>query len=98
MQTKHDLGALERRIEAHNELAGKYAVQVGQLRRGIAGDAEGWQSLLDHLLGHCLVEANACETEFDDETLAAVIDFGFQCLGIGSVVAMDGLAQERIVI
>jgi hypothetical protein len=28
----------------------------------------------------------------------AIIDFGFQCMGVGAVVAMNGLAQEDIVI
>ena len=36
--------------------------------------------------------------EFDNRTLEAVIDFGFQCMGVGAVVAMDGLDQEDIVI
>ena len=36
--------------------------------------------------------------EFDNETLEAIIDFGFQCMGVGAVVAMNGLAQEDIVI
>jgi hypothetical protein len=97
MQPKQEFSALQQRIEVHNELAAKYAHQVAQLRHGISGQAEGWEALLSHLMGHCLVEGES-EAEFDEETLTALIDFGFQCMGIGAVVAMDGLAQERIVI
>ncbi|HJN91838.1 MAG TPA: hypothetical protein QGF05_03795, partial [Dehalococcoidia bacterium] len=83
MQPKQDFSALQQRILVHNELAAKYAHQVAQLRNGISDEAEGWEALLSHLMGHCLVEGES-DAEFDDETITAMIDFGFQCMGIGA--------------
>jgi hypothetical protein len=97
MQPQQDFAALQQRIETHNDLAEKYAIQVSHLRAGIALEADAWEALLTHLFGHCLVELDGAD-EFDNETLEAIIDFGFQCMGVGAVVAMNGLAQEDIVI
>ena len=97
MEPQRDSAALQERIETHNGLAEKYAIQVSHLRAGIAAEGEAWEALLTHLFGHCLVEMDGAE-EFDNRTLEAVIDFGFQCMGVGAVVAMDGLDQEDIVI
>ena len=84
MAPQQDFAALQQRIETHNGLAEKYAIQVSHLRASIALETDAWEALLTHLFGHCLVELDGAQ-EFDNETLEAI-------------VAMDGLAQEDIVI
>ncbi len=68
MEPQQDFAALRDRIETHNDLAEKYAIQVSHLRAGIALEADAWEALLTHLFGHCLVEMDGAE-EFDNETL-----------------------------
>lgn len=97
MPTPFDIAALEARIAAQNAISDKYAVQVEQLRQQVGAEVEGWEALLCHLLGCALVESGA-DPDLDEATLGAVIEFGFQALGNGALLAMDGLAQERIAI
>ena len=46
MEPQRDLAALQERIETHNGLAEKYAIQVSHLRAGIAAEGEAWEALL----------------------------------------------------
>lgn len=92
-----DPGALSQRVQAHNELAVKYRVQIDTLRNETAEAIDIWEVLLGQLFIQCLQEANS-DGPLSDEVVRAALDFGFQCMGVGAVVTMDGLAQERIVI
>ena len=91
------VGELQARIRRHNTLTDKYRVQVEALRGHVEIDADVWDVLLRTMLAQTIdgVAAGAPE----EETLQTVaLDFGFQCMGVGAVLAMDALAQEDIVI
>ena len=38
------------------------------------------------------------DSQLTDPMLRAALEFGLQCMGVGTVIALDGIAQERIVI
>ena len=44
------------------------------------------------------VQSFDADGDTSDMVLRAALDFGFQCMGVGAVMAMDGLAQETIII
>lgn len=88
---------LQERIQRHNALTEKYRGQIEALRGTVEIDAAVWEVLLRSMLAQTIngVEEGAPE----DETLQTVaLDFGFQCMGVGAVLAMNALAQEDIVI
>ena len=88
---------LQDRIQRHNALTEKYRGQIEALRGTVEIDAVVLEVLLRSMLAQTIdgVEESAPEVE----TLQTVaLDFGFQCMGVGAVLAMDALAQEDIVI
>jgi len=88
---------LQDRIQQHNALTEKYRGQIEALRSSVEVDAAIWEVLLRSMLAPTIggVEADTPE----DETLQTVaLDFGFECMGVGAVLAINALAQEDIVI
>ena len=88
---------LQERIERHNALSEKYRFQVETLRGTVEMDAGIWEVLLRSMLAQIIESVQ--EGVPEEETLQTVaLDFGFQCMGVGAVMAMNALAQEDIVI
>ena len=89
--------AVQDRAEHHNELAAKYAHQTETLRQEAASEAEVWELLLSQMFIQSALSSDP-ESQLTDPLLRAALEFGLQCMGVGTVLALDGLAQERIVI
>ena len=84
-------------VSRHNTLAEKYSQQIDILRWEAESAADVWQILLSQLFLRSAMEHDQ-NVQLPDETMRAAMDFGFQCIGVGAVIALDALAQERIVI
>lgn len=97
MDKRVDYAALQNRVQLHNELAEKYRIQVERLREHTEADVDVWEVLLQQMFIQCMSDFMP-DGEVPDPVLRAALDFGFQCMGVGAVMAMDGLAQETIVI
>ena len=91
------LRAVQQRVDRHNELADKYATQIEKLRLEAATEAEIWEVLLSQMFLQSALAADP-RSAIQDPLLQAALEFGLQCMGVGTVLAMDGLAQERITI
>ncbi len=91
------LRAVQQRVDRHNELADKYATQIEKLRLEAATEAEIWEVLLSQMFLESALAADP-RSAIPDPLLQAALEFGLQCMGVGTVLAMDGLAQERITI
>ena len=90
---------IEEHINEHNVLAAKYRYQVDVMRSAILEENELWEAFLHHLFAGALQTNDAnSPIEIDEKLILSIIDFGYRCLGVGAIYAMDGLAQERIVI
>ena len=88
---------LQNRIQRHNALSEKYRFQVEALRGTVEVDIDIWEVLLRSMLAQILT--GVADGTPEEETLQMVaLDFGFQCMGVGAVMAMNALAQEDIVI
>lgn len=88
---------LQNRIQRHNALSEKYRFQVEALRGTVEVDIDIWEVLLRSMLAQILT--GVADGTPEEETLQTVaLDFGFQCMGVGAVMAMNALAQEDIVI
>ncbi len=95
---KHlDYAALQERVRQHNDLASKYRFQIDTLRQYAEVDADVWEVLLQQMFLQSVQSFDA-DGDTSDMVLRAALDFGFQCMGVGAVMAMDGLAQETIII
>ena len=92
-----DIEQIQARLAVHNNAAAKYRHQVEILRDDAQVEAEIWEVVLSQLFVQAIDESTSNGT-IPDEVLEAVLAFGFQCMGVGAVMAMDGLAQETIVI
>ena len=92
-----DLRAVQERVDRHNELATKYRFQIEALRHEAAAESEIWEILLSQMFLNAVLGADP-QCRLPDPLLHAALDFGLQCMGVGAIMALDGLAQERIVI
>ena len=92
-----DIRAVQERVDRHNELAAKYHFQIEALRHEASAESEIWDILLSQMFMNAALGADP-QYRLPDPLLHAALDFGLQCMGVGAIMAMDGLAQERIVI
>lgn len=97
MERRVEMTELQARVRQHNELAAKYNIQIDNLRQEAERDADIWEILLQQMFLQC-INGGSDESALPEPVLRAALDFGFQCMGVGAVMAIDGLAQETIVI
>ncbi|MEE9277344.1 MAG: hypothetical protein V3V06_02935 [Dehalococcoidia bacterium] len=97
MEKRVEFAELREHVRQHNELAAKYRLQIEGLRQQAAEQMDIWEVLLQQMFLQCSGDASS-DGAVPEEVLQAAMDFGFQCMGVGAVLALDGLAQETIVI
>ena len=91
-----EFSEVQARVQRHNALAQKYRIQVDALREQAEADARIWEVLLQQMFLQNLEEE--VPQASPEAVQRAALDFGFQCMGVGAVMAMNALAQEDIVI